>query len=256
MNIVNELFSLRDRVALITGASSGIGQGIAEAFAQAGARVVLVARRAERLSEAVEAIRAAGGAADYVACDLGQRSELAQCAERAASPFGAPDILVNAAGINIRQRALEVDGESWDRTLEINLTAPFILAQRLVPGMQQKKWGRVINIASLQSVRAFPNSIAYGASKGGILQLTRAMAEAWSPSGINCNAIAPGYIPTELTAAITAKPEVVADLAAKTMVGRNGRVDDLYGAALFLASRASDFVTGHTLFVDGGFTAR
>lgn len=256
MTIIEQLFSLKGRVALVTGASAGIGRGLAQALASAGARVVLVARRADRLEETAQGVRARGGEAACIECDLGERRQLADCAGRAGGFFGAPDILVNAAGINVRQPALRVTAEGWDRTLELNLTAPFLLAQALVPGMQEKGWGRVINIASLQSVRAFPNSIAYGASKGGVVQLTRAMAEAWSPHGINCNAIAPGYIPTELTAAITANPAAVADLAAKTMVGRTGRVDDLYGAALFFASAASDYVTGQTLFVDGGFTSR
>lgn len=256
MELVERLFSLKGRVALVTGASSGIGQGLAEALAAAGAAVVLVARRAERLTETVDGIRNGGGDAACFECDLLDRSRLTECARMAASVFGAPDILVNAAGINKRELASEVTPDGWDQTIEINLTVPFLLARALVPGMQKKGWGRIINIASLQSVRAFPNSIAYGASKGGIVQLTRAMAEAWSPDGINCNAIAPGYTPTELTASITANHSAVAELATKTMVGRTARVDDLYGAALFLSSPASDYVTGQTLFVDGGFTGK
>lgn len=256
MKIIDQLFSLQGRIALVTGASSGIGRGLAQALAAAGAKVVLVARRAERLNETAEVIRCEGGDAACLEADLCDRRQLAECINRASHPFGAPDILVNSAGINIRRAALEVSDEDWDRTLELNLTVPFRLAQGLVAGMQRQGWGRIINIASLQSVRAFPNSIAYGASKGGVVQLTRAMAEAWSHGGITCNAIAPGYIPTELTASITANPAAVADLAAKTMVGRVGQVEDLYGAALFLASPASDYVTGQTLFVDGGFTAR
>lgn len=256
MSIIEELFSLQGRVALITGASSGIGRGLGQALAAAGAKLILVARRIDRLDETAQSIRRAGGEAACIETDLTDRRQLARCIERAPAPFGAPDILVNAAGINLRRAALEVSEEDWDKTLEINLTVPFRLAQGLVPGMQAKGWGRIINIASLQSVRAFPNSIAYGASKGGVVQLTRAMAEAWSGSGITCNAIAPGYIPTELTASITANPAAVADLAARTPVGRVGRVEDLHGAALFLASPASAYVSGQTLFVDGGFTAR
>lgn len=256
MEIIEQLFSLRGRVALVTGASSGIGQGLAEALAAAGAAVLLVARRADRLTDTATAITSRGGDAACLECDLANRRQLTECAGKAASVFGTPDILVNAAGVNMREAASEVTPDGWDQTLELNLTAPFLLARALVPGMQKKGWGRIINIASLQSVRAFPNSIAYGASKGGIVQLTRAMAEAWSPGGINCNAIAPGYTPTELTASITSNPSAVAELASKTMVGRTGRVDDLYGAALFLSSPASDYVTGQTLFVDGGFTAK
>lgn len=256
MPLIESLFSLRGRVALVTGASSGIGRGLAEAFAEAGASVVLLARRAERLAETAAAIAAQGGEAACLECDLLDRRGLAESAARSASFYGAPDILVNAAGINIREHASKVTEDGWNRTMALNLSVPFWLAQALVPGMRERGWGRIINIASLQSVRAFPNSIAYGASKGGVVQLTRAMAEAWSPGGVNCNAIAPGYIPTELTAAITANAAAVADIAAKTMVGRTGRVEDLYGAALFLSSPASDYVTGQTIFVDGGFTAR
>ena len=146
--------------------------------------------------------------------------------------------------------------ESWQTTLNINLSMPFFLAQALVPGMREKGWGRIINIASLQSARAFPNGIAYGASKGGVAQLTRAMAEAWSAHGITCNALAPGFFPTELTAAVFGDPTVASANAQRTCIGRNGRLEDLAGPAIFLASPASDYVTGQILFVDGGFTAK
>ncbi|MEM9682733.1 MAG: SDR family oxidoreductase, partial [Pseudomonadota bacterium] len=167
-----------------------------------------------------------------------------------------PDILVNAAGVNLREPAAEVTPESWGRTMDLNLSAPFFLAQALVPAMCEMKWGRIINIASLQSERAFPNSIAYGASKGGVAQLTRAMAEAWSDAGIGCNALAPGFFPTELTVAVFADRETERRNAQQTCVGRNGRLEDLVGPAIFLASPASDYVSGQVLYVDGGFTAK
>ena len=146
--------------------------------------------------------------------------------------------------------------ESWQTTLDLNLAVPFFLAQKLVPGMRRKGWGRVVNIASLQSTRAFANGIAYGASKGGISQLTRAMAEAWSADGINCNAIAPGFFPTELTEALFKDDSTTQRLAASTAIGRNGRLEDLDGVTIFLASSASDYITGQTISVDGGFTAK
>ena len=251
-----DLFDIRGRVALVTGASSGIGQSLACAFAKAGAKVLLLARRRAQLDATLQAIGAEGGSAAVLACDLLDSACFADIAARAAEPFGPPDILLNAAGINPRMPALETPPEVWERTLRLNLTVPFLLAQCLVPAMRQQHWGRIINIASLQSVRAFPNSVAYGASKGGVVQLTRAMAEAWSADGVLCNAIAPGYIPTELTASITAQPAVVAELATRTMVGRNGRAEDLHGVALLLASRAGEFITGQTLYVDGGFTSK
>lgn len=252
---VRALFDLDGRVAVVTGASSGIGREIALALADAGAAVVLVARRAAELEAGRAAIAAAGGQAAALAVDLADRRALRECAARAADFFGAPDILVNAAGVNIRRPLLEVTDADWDATLAINLTAPFFLAQALAPGMVAKGWGRIINIASLQSVRAFPLSAAYGASKGGIAQLTRAQAEALSRHGVTANAIAPGFFPTALTAPVTADGERWKRLAEATFAKRNGELADLRGTAVYLASRASDYVTGQLIFVDGGFSA-
>jgi NAD(P)-dependent dehydrogenase (short-subunit alcohol dehydrogenase family) len=183
-------------------------------------------------------------------------TQIGRIAGQAAEPFGAPDILVNAAGINTRQPADEVTPEGWDLTLDLNLRTPFFLAKALVPAMKQKGWGRILNIASLQSRRAFAGGIAYGASKGGIEQLTRAMAEAWSSHGINANALAPGFFPTALTGPVFADKEKAAANAAQTCIGRNGELDDIVGPALFFCSDQSAYVTGQTLFVDGGFTAK
>jgi len=249
------LFSLEGRVALVTGASSGIGREIAGALAQAGAAVVLVARRADALAAAQAGIEADGGRAAVLACDLADRAQLAACAARAPAPFGAPDILVSAAANNIRKPMLELSEDDWDRTLRLNLDASFLLAQRLAPAMIERGWGRIINIASLQAIRAFGDSGAYGVSKGGVAQLTRAQAEAWSRHGVNANAIAPGFFPTPLTAAVANDPVRSAQLAARTFVGRNGALRDVRGTAVYLASRASDYVTGQTIFVDGGFSA-
>lgn len=251
-----EQFSLSGRVALVTGASSGIGRALATSLAQAGARVVLMARREQALQQASQALDAAGHQTACVVADLSEVPALPGIAAAAGDPFGRVDILVNAAGVNLREPAHEITPQSWQATLTINLTVPFFLARELVPAMRRQGWGKIINIASLQTQRAFPNSIAYGASKGGVGQLTRAMAEAWSGDGIGCNAIAPGFFPTELTAAVFEDPQRTAHLAAQTAVGRNGELDDLAGAAVFLASPASDYVTGQILYVDGGFTAK
>ena len=236
-------FSVAGRIVCVTGASSGIGQALSHAFEEAGAQIIGVARRKIEGMAAVQA--------DL--CDLSACSATAQAV---SSIYGPPDIVINAAGLNPRKTADQVTLEEWTRTIDLNLSAPFFFAQALVPGMKTKGWGRIINIASLQSERAFPAGAAYGASKGGVTQLTRAMAEAWSPAGVTANAIAPGFFPTELTSAVFDDPERAARNAAQTCIGRNGRLEDLIGPVFFLCSPASDYVTGQILFVDGGFTAK
>lgn len=217
--------------------------------------MVLVARSEAALKAAQQAIEAAAGRAAIVACDLAQREQLFACADRVRGFFGAPDILVSAAGVNIRKPMLEITPADWDATMRLNLDASFLLAQRLAPAMIEKGWGRIINIASLQSVRAFGHSGAYGVSKGGVMQLTRAQAESWSRHGINTNAIAPGFFPTPLTANVANDAGRWKQLAERTLIGRNGALRDLRGTAVYLASQASEFVTGQTIFVDGGFSA-
>lgn len=245
-------FDVTGRVACVTGASSGIGRAMADALAEGGAKVVGVARRKDALDE-----WAAGpGDRATVVGDVGTLATLPEIAAAVAEPYGPPDILITAAGINPRKHADEVTLAEWEATLALNLSHPFLLARELVPGMKAKGWGRIINIASLQTFRAFQNGIAYGASKGGIAQLTRAMAEAWSPDGITANALAPGFFPTALAAAVFADEELVAHHARMTCLGRNGTLEDLIGPMLFLASPASDYVTGQVLSVDGGYTAK
>ena len=183
-------------------------------------------------------------------------SGLPNIAAQVSEPFGTPDILINAAGINTRQVADEVTSEGWDVTIDLNLAAPFFLAQSFSGAMKAKGWGRIINFASLQTFRAFPGGIAYGASKAGVAQLTRAMAEAWSPFGITANAIAPGFFETELTAAVFNDPELAARNAEQTCIGRNGVSTDLDGPLQFFCSDASAYVTGQILSLDGGYTAK
>ncbi len=256
---MQSLFDLTGHVALCTGGSSGIGKRMAWALLNAGAKVILVARSEKNLSSAkaeFEANDSLKGNVETIAADLSDRSCLADVALQATDLFGAPDILINAAGINLRQPASDISDESWDQTLNINLSTPFFLARHCISGMQQKGYGRIINIASLQSFRAFPNSMPYGASKGGVTQLTRAMAENWSRDGIMANAIAPGFFPTALTKAVYENPEMLEHNARMTAIGRNGELADLDGATIFLASPASSYITGQVLSVDGGFTAK
>lgn len=253
---LDTMFSLDGRVALVTGASNGIGRRMAASLARAGAAVVVLARRQPELEAAVGEITSAGGRAAALAADLLDLDRIGTVHEQAAQPFGAPDILVNAAGVNLRRAPEDYSPAQWNQTLSLNLSVPYFLARACVPAMRQKGAGNIINLASLQSFRAFDNGIAYGASKGGVTQLTRAMAQAWSRFGITANAIQPGFFPTELTAPVFANPEVSSHHARMTAVGRNGELPDLDGATVFLASRASAYVTGQILGVDGGYTAK
>jgi NAD(P)-dependent dehydrogenase (short-subunit alcohol dehydrogenase family) len=249
-------FDLSGRRAVVTGASSGIGQAIATGLARAGASVVGIARRADALAAWEADARAEGLEVTGFAADLGTPDQAEAAGHAVVTRFGAVDILVNAAGINPRKPVDQVTPLDWQTTIDLNLSTPFFLARTLVSGMRDGGWGRIINIASLQSDRAFPDGLPYGASKGGVSQMTRAMAEAWSRDGITCNALAPGFFPTGLTQKVFDDQATVDRLAAQTCIGRNGVLDDLVGPAVFLASPASGYVTGQILFVDGGFTAK
>ena len=250
------LFDLTGKVALVTGASSGIGERQSLALAEAGASVVLLGRREQQLQQAVETIKRGGGEAAALAADLSSRESIPDIAGQAALPFGDIDIVINAAGVNLRQPVDEITLETWDQTINLNLAVPFFLSRELVVAMKKRGWGRVINIASLQSSRAFANGLPYGASKGGVSQLTRAMAEAWSADGINCNAIAPGFFPTGLTAPVYENPKLLNKLSSQTAIGRNGELTDLDGLTVFLSAPASDYITGQVIHLDGGFTAK
>lgn len=258
MSAILDQFKLAGSNFVVTGASSGIGRAMAVFLAQAGAGVVLVARREPALAEAVDEINAGANKASYVVADLEQRDQLAEIAAQCKSSIkgGHIDGVVNAAGLNLREPVEQVSIESWDATINLNLSVPFFFTREFVPEMRSRKFGRIINLASLQSTRAFPNGLPYGASKGGICQLTRAMAEAWSRYGICCNALAPGFFPTELTAPVFDNPESRERFAQQTAIGRNGELEDLAGATIFFASPASGYITGQTLAVDGGFTAK
>lgn len=251
---LSALFSLDGRVAVVTGGSSGIGRGITEALARAGASVVVIARRKAELTSTVDELTAEGCRAAWVSADLGTRDGVRAAAEEAAEVFGEPDILVNSAGVNLRPPMGELDDEVWDTTMAVNLEAPHLLGQRFGPGMAERGFGRIIHITSQQAHRAFVQSGAYGVSKGALESLARSQAEAWSPYGVTCNTLVPGFVMTPLNKPLWSDPETVKVLAARTMIGRNGLAEDFAGAAVFLASRASAYVTGQALFVDGGLS--
>lgn len=247
---LRDLFGLDGRVALITGGSSGIGRGIALALAGAGARVIVAARTPPTIDAAVAAIRNAGGSADGLVADLSTRAG----AHALADAVGEVDVLVNSAGINLRPPLPDLTQAVWDATMTVNLDAPFILGQRLAPGMAARNFGRLIHISSQQAHRPFTASGAYGVSKAALEALARSQAEAWSPRNVTSNVLIPGFVQTPLNERMSANPATVQAMAARTLIGRKGRADDFAGAAVFLASAASAYVTGQSIAVDGGFS--
>lgn len=249
-----ELFSLEGLVAVVTGGSSGIGRAIAAALARAGARVVVVARDLQRLQAGTEELTADGCQVAALPGDLSTREGARALAQAIPTVFGEPDVLVNSAGVNLRPPLNELGDEVWDATMAVNLEAPFLLGQQFGPAMARRGFGRIINISSQQAHRASLSSGAYGVSKGGLEALTRSQAEAWSPHGVTSNALVPGFVMTPLNARLSADPEIVAALAERTMVGRNGLAEDFAGIAVFLAGRSSGFITGQSIFVDGGLS--
>lgn len=252
---LSQLFSLEGRTAVVTGGSSGIGRGIATALARAGASVVIVARGRDRIDDTVRELTDDGCRTAGVVGDLGTRDGIHAAAEAATEPFGEPDILVNSAGINIRPPFAEITEADWDATMTVNALAPFLLGQRYAQGMAERGFGRLIHISSQQAHRAFVGSGVYGASKGAVESLMRSEAEAWGHHGVTSNTLVPGFVLTPLNARLQDDEAKVTELAARTMIGRNGLPSDFAAAAVFLAGAGSSYITGHSLFVDGGMSA-
>ncbi|MET3450342.1 SDR family oxidoreductase [Curtobacterium sp. 1544] len=247
---LQQLFGLDGRTALVTGGSSGIGRAIASALADAGAHVLVAARTEATIDDTVATIRREGGSADGIVADLSSRAG----AHALADAAGAVDVLVNSAGINLRPTMAELDEDTWDATMAVNLDAPFVLGQQLAPGMAARSHGRIISISSQQAHRPFAASGAYGVSKAGLEALARSQAEAWSGQGVTSNVLVPGFVQTPLNRRLSADPVTVAALAARTLVGRNGLASDFAAAAVFLAGDGSAYVTGQSIAVDGGFS--
>lgn len=249
-NYLNQLFSLEGRTALVTGGSSGIGFGIATALGRAGARVVIAARGEDALRTSVERLSAEGIGASYIVADLGVRASVDGLCEDS----GHVDVLVNCAGVNVRPPMGELTDADWEVTIAVNQTAPYLLGQYFGPKMAARGWGRIINVGSQQSVRAFGNSGAYGVAKAAVTGLSRSQSEAWAAAGVCSNTIIPGFVVTAMTQQTIAEPGREQALAARSMVKRNGNPEDFAAAAVFLASPGASYVTGHALFVDGGFS--
>jgi len=252
MNLAD--FSLENKVALITGGTSGVGKMMALALAKAGAFVWIASSR-DNADETLKELKDQGTEGRFIQLDVTSSEALENVVSLIHQESNRIDILVNAAGINLRTSAEDLTLDEWQKTIDINLTAPFHLSQLVADSMRENNWGRIINIASLQSLRAFDNSIPYGASKGGIMQLTRALAQAYSKDGVLVNAIAPGFFRTNLTESLFQDPGKLQTLADKTMMGRNGEEKDIFGISVFLCSDANSYVTGQTIFLDGGFSA-
>lgn len=262
-----DLFSLHGRVALVTGGGTGIGACIAEGLADAGAKVVLVARReaplkqtAERINESSTSSKRAAYLANVDLTAMSKSEEFSALVTEAAKLFPEQipvTILINNAGMNWRKQVSELSPSHWSTSFDLMVRVPFELTRACAPQMSAANFGRVVSIASLQSYQAFPDSLPYASAKSGILGMTRGLSEAYSPRrgfhGITCNAIAPGYVSTELTKSVFDDKERAQMLADKTILGRNSVPEDLVGPAVFLCSQASEYVTGQTLAVDGGF---
>jgi len=250
-----KLFDLTGRHALVTGSSMGIGRALATGLAEAGAKIVLNARDATRLETAAEDLRATGAEVHTLVFDATDAEAVQTAIDAFEASEGPIDILVNNAGMQHRQALHEFEYDKFEQIISTNLTSVFSVSQAVARYMIKRQKGKIINIASVMSLLARPSVAPYTATKGAVSNLTKGMAADWGPLGLNCNAIAPGYFRTELNKALTEDQLFSEWLIKRTPAGRWGDVDELVGAAVFLASRASDFVNGQTIFVDGGITA-
>jgi 2-deoxy-D-gluconate 3-dehydrogenase len=249
------VFDLKGKVAIVTGGNGGIGLGMARGLASAGARIVVAARNADKSRAAVAELERLGADALAVQVDVTDEAAVHAMAQTTLDRWGRIDVLVNNAGINIRKPAHELSLAEWHRVLETNLTSAFLCARAVYPAMKAGGGGKIINIGSMMSIFGASFVPAYGASKGGIVQLTRALACAWARDNIQVNAVLPGWIDTDLTRRARQEiPGLHENVLRRTPAGRWGTVDDLAGIAVFLASPASNFITGAAIPVDGGYS--
>lgn len=249
-----DLFDLTGKAALVTGASKGLGKALAVGLARAGADLALCARNRDDLEAARAEMVKFGRRIEIFPLDVLDAAKVGEATQAVLEAFGQIDILVNNAGINIRKPVLDLTEADWDQVLSTNLKGYFLMARAVVPDMVRRKKGKVINMASILGAVGLENQLPYASSKGGVIQMTKVMALEWARFNINVNAIGPTYFETPLVAALRNDPERFRFINERTPMGRWGQPEELEGTVVFLASRASDFITGQTIFVDGGWT--
>ncbi|HEX4567365.1 MAG TPA: 3-oxoacyl-ACP reductase family protein [Vicinamibacterales bacterium] len=254
---VLDQFKLTGKTALVTGGARGLGKTMASALAEAGANVAVTGRTLDSLkSTATEIADATGRTVRAFAGDVTSAPDVERLLMEVTTAFGGVDILINNAGTNIRGTLDQLSEADWDSVIDTNLKGPFLCTKAFAPGMIKKGWGRVINLASIMSVVALPGRTPYASSKAGVLGLTRVWALEWADKGVTCNAICPGPFATDMNRQLLNDPKAYQQFVANIPMGRWGELPELTGAVVFLASDASSFVTGTSLFVDGGWTAR
>ena len=248
--------SLNGHVAVITGASKGLGRQMAESLAAAGAKVALVARNESLLNEVALGIRERGGSAEYVVADVTDEMAAAEVDHAVSESLGTCDILINNAGINNRKAIEDFTMAEWREILDVNLTGPFMMARRFVRGMKAKKWGRIINMTSIMSHVSLPQRTGYSTTKAGLLGFTRALALELAPFGITVNGISPGPFATEMNRPLIEDPDKNREFLARLPIGRWGRVEEIGQLAVYLCSDGAGFLTGTDIVIDGGWTAQ
>jgi gluconate 5-dehydrogenase len=251
----DSLFSVADQVVLVSGGSRGIGRAIAQGFAERGANVVITGRDKASLEKTAQAIAPAAKTVTPLVCDVADKSAIAKLVPAVLERFGRIDTLLNVAGVNRRMLAEKLSEDDWDFIIDINLKGPFLLSQAVGKAMLERGQGNQINVVSLNNDRPLKGVMPYAVSKAGLGHMTRSLALEWGPRGVRVNAIAPGFVLTDLTRKLWSQPQMQAWGETNTPLKRLGQPEDMVGAAIFLASPASAWMTGQVLFVDGGFSA-